>query len=220
MKKSGTTLGYQFNNPHLLRMALTHRSHSMPHNERLEFLGDSLLNCVISARLYNTYPDLSEGELSRLRAHFVQEQALCKIAGELNLSPLLMLGEGEVKSGGAQRASILADTVEALVGAVYLDGGFDKTQAWVNDLFDKSFANIDPLEISKDPKTLLQEYVQSKKIDLPIYTITTTHGQAHQQIFVVECKIAALGIQVEGEGSSRRNAEQAAAKKAYQLIRK
>lgn len=220
MKKLQAKLGYQFNNPHLLRMALTHRSHSMPHNERLEFLGDSLLNCVISARLYNTYPDLPEGDLSRLRAHFVQEQALCKIAGALNLSPALMLGEGEIKSGGAQRASILADTVEALVGAVYLDGGFDKTQAWVNDLFDRSFANIDPLEIGKDPKTLLQEYVQSKKINLPIYTIITTRGQAHQQVFVVECKISALGIQVEGEGSSRRNAEQAAAKKAYQLIHK
>ncbi len=216
--KLGAKLGYTFKNTELLHTALTHRSHSVAHNERLEFLGDSLLNCIIATRLYKLYPDLQEGDLSRLRAHLVKEQTLSKIAVSLALGEELMLGEGEQKSGGMQRPSILADTVEAIIGAVYLDGGYEKVAELVNVLYDTVWEKIDPEELGKDPKTLLQEYLQNQKMSLPIYNIIATEGEAHQQSFTVECYLKELNIRSQGHGSSRRNAEQVAAKNAYQLI--
>lgn len=216
--KLSSELGYTFKNKELLSTALTHRSHSLAHNERLEFLGDSLLNCIIAERLYQSHPDLAEGDLSRLRAHLVKEQTLSNIAVSLRLGEALMLGVGEQKTGGMQRASILADTLEAIVGAIFLDAGFEETAKWVNALYDSVWEKIDPSELGKDPKTQLQEYLQSQKMSLPLYTIVEIQGEAHQQIFTVECFLKESNIRCHGEGSSRRNAEQVAAKNAYQLL--
>lgn len=218
--KLSADLGYTFKNKELLSIALTHRSHSLAHNERLEFLGDSLLNCIIAARLYLSHPDLAEGDLSRLRAHLVKEQTLSNIATSLRLGEALMLGGGEHKTGGMQRASILADTLEAVIGAIFLDTGFEDTAKWVNALYDSVWEKIDPSELGKDPKTHLQEYLQGQKMSLPIYTITEIKGEAHQQTFIVECFLKESNVRCHGEGSSRRNAEQIAAKNAYQLLKK
>lgn len=207
-----------FRQPQLLQRALTHRSYAPEHYERLEFLGDSILGCVIAKYLYSEFPELSEGDLSRLRSNLVKESTLVLFAEQLNLGTLLKLGEGELKSGGHRRPSILADAVEALFGAIFLDGGFAAAEQAVLKLFVPYLASIDIKTLGKDAKTLLQEYLQSKRKALPVYTILDTQGVAHEQLFQVECAIPALGIATRGQGTSRRNAEQHAALAAYQLI--
>lgn len=209
-------LGHEFARPELLRQALTHRSHGSPNNERLEFLGDSVLNCAIAARLYQTYPRLPEGDLSRMRAALVKEQTLAEIAFRLKLGDILMLGEGELKSGGFRRPSILADALEAIIGAVYLDAGFVAAEQMILALYEPLLLNLDPKTIAKDPKTQLQEYLQSRKLPLPQYEVLAIRGEAHEQEFEVECIIPGLNIRSLGEGHSRRSAEQNAAIAAYQ----
>jgi len=209
-------LGHDFARPELLRQALTHRSHGSPNNERLEFLGDSVLNCAIAARLYQTYPRLPEGDLSRMRAALVKEQTLAEIASGLKLGDILMLGEGELKSGGFRRPSILADALEAIIGAVYLDAGFIAAERMILALYEPLLQNLDPKTIAKDPKTQLQEYLQSRKLPLPQYEVLVIRGEAHEQEFEVECIIPGLNIRSLGEGHSRRSAEQNAAIAAYQ----
>lgn len=208
-------LGYTFARPELLQEALTHRSHSIPHNERLEFLGDAILNCAIAALIYKSFPSLPEGHLSRLRASFVNQQALFDIALGLRMDQLIRLGEGELKSGGCHRPSILADAFEAVLGAIYLDSDFTQAEAVVKALYDPLIQKVDLKTQGKDPKTLLQEFLQSQKLALPEYAVVTTTGKAHKQKFQVECVLPALNIRTLGEGSSRRSAEQAAAKLAY-----
>ncbi len=211
-----TALGHEFASKDLLSQALTHRSHSVAHNERLEFLGDSVLNCVIASLLFDKFSKIDEGDLSRLRANLVKQQSLYEIAQRLELSQHLRLGEGELKSGGFRRPSILADTVEALFGAVFLDAGFDVARRMIKRLYQPVLDTVDPKTLGKDAKTLLQEYLQGRKIALPVYTVVATHGAAHSQEFEVECAVAKLAIQVLGGGGSRRAAEQAAAKKALE----
>jgi ribonuclease-3 len=211
-------IGYIFNRPELLHQALTHRSHSVPHNERLEFLGDSVLNCAVAALLFTHFPDLTEGNLSRVRANLVNQQALAEVARELELGKLVRFGEGEIKSGGERRPSILADALEALLGAVYLDGGFVMAEKVIIHLFTPLLHELDTGTRGKDPKTLLQEYLQSRRLALPRYAIIGTTGEAHQQHFKVECAISKLNIRTLGEGPSRRRAEQEAARQAYEQI--
>jgi ribonuclease-3 len=211
-------LGHVFVQPRLLQRALTHRSYAPEHNERLEFLGDSVLGCVIANFLYNHYPQLSEGELSRLRSSLVREDTLALLAQQLDLGSHLKLGEGERKSGGFRRPSILADALEALFGATLLDGGFTAAENVVLGLFVPYLEKIDIQTLGKDAKTLLQEHLQGKHIPLPTYTIITTEGQAHAQSFQVECAVPSLKISTHGTGSSRRNAEQQAAQAAYQQL--
>lgn len=212
-------LGHVFAQPRLLERALTHRSYAPEHNERLEFLGDSVLGCVIAKHLYAAYPQLSEGELSRLRSNLVKEETLVTFAEQLKLGGYLKLGEGERKSGGFRRPSILADAMEALFGAVLLDGGFADAEKVVLGLFVPYLEKVDIDTLGKDAKTLLQEYLQGKRIPLPAYTIVATGGLAHEQSFQVECAIPSLKISTRGEGSSRRNAEQQAAQAAYQQLK-
>lgn len=209
-------LNYQFVNVALLQQALTHRSHSAIHNERLEFLGDSILNCVIASLLYETYIVIDEGDLSRVRANLVKQQALYEVAQRIELSQFLKLGEGELKSGGFRRPSILADTLEALFGAIYLDSGFDAVRTVIKKLYEPVLNLVDPLTLGKDAKTLLQEFLQSKKIALPLYNVVATHGAAHNQEFEIECLVPKLEIHVFGSGGSRRAGEQAAAKLALE----
>ena len=210
------TTGYSFGNPDLLRQALTHRSFGATHNERLEFLGDGVLNCVVAALLFERFPQ-PEGELSRLRASLVNQQSLFETAQRIDLGGHLLLGEGEVKSGGAQRPSILADSLEALIGAAFLDGGFDAARALVARLFEQALKTADPQNVGKDAKTQLQEFLQARRMALPQYSVIATGGEAHEQSFRVECAIPELNIRTQGEGSSRRSAEQVAARRAYDL---
>ncbi|HSI23444.1 MAG TPA: ribonuclease III [Methylophilaceae bacterium] len=212
-------LGHDFTNNALLIQALTHRSHSVPNNERLEFLGDGVLNCVIAHLLYRRFPKLPEGELSRLRAHLVREATLCEIALGLSLGEYMRLGEGEMKSGGWRRPSMLADTLEALLGAVFLDAGFPAAEAVVERLYSPLLENLDPKSLGKDPKTFLQEYLQGRKLALPEYVLLATEGEAHCQVFRVECRIPALKVHARGAGNSRRAAEQQAAQAAYELLK-
>ncbi|OWJ62399.1 ribonuclease III [Paraburkholderia caledonica] len=211
-------LRYEFRNAELLRQALTHRSHSSTHNERLEFLGDSVLNCAVAALLFQRFGKLDEGDLSRVRANLVKQQSLYEIAQALNISEGLRLGEGELRSGGFRRPSILADTLEAVLGAVFLDGGFEAAQTVIKRLYVPILDHIDPRTLGKDAKTLLQEYLQGHKIALPTYTVVATHGAAHNQQFEVECTVPKLDVKVSGSGASRRAAEQAAAKKALDEV--
>jgi ribonuclease III len=213
-------LGYEFKDARLLERALTHRSFAPQHYERLEFLGDSILGCVIARYLYGEFPEMSEGDLSRLRSNLVKESTLVVFAEQLELGSHLKLGEGERKSGGFRRPSILADAVEALIGAVFLDGGFAAAEQMVMRLFVPYLARVDIKTLGKDAKTLLQEYLQGHRIALPDYSVTGTQGVAHEQQFRVECSIPALKIVTQGTGSSRRNAEQQAAAAAYQEIGK
>jgi ribonuclease-3 len=207
-------LDYSFANTDLLVQALTHRSYSAKNNERLEFLGDGALNFMIANQLYQRFPKLAEGDLSRLRAQLVKESTLSEIAFSLNLGDVLKLGEGELKSAGWRRPSILADALEALVGAVYLDGGFVAAEALVLRLYASKLDTIDPKVIDKDSKSLLQERLQAKKIAIPEYIVTHLQGEAHAQVFIVECWIEKLNIRTVGEGGSRRIAEQQAAQVA------
>lgn len=211
-------LGHVFNDVTLLRQALTHRSHSVLHNERLEFLGDSVLNCAVASLLFQKYNTINEGDLSRLRANLVKQQSLYEIALRLELAQYLRLGEGELKSGGFRRPSILADTLEALFGAIFLDAGFNAARDVIFALYTPILETVDPATLGKDAKTLLQEYLQSKKIALPVYTVAATHGAAHNQEFEVECSIPKLEIHVFGTGGSRRAGEQAAAKMALETV--
>ena len=213
-------IGYRFSRPELLSQALTHRSHSALHNERLEFLGDSILNCVVAAELYERFGGLPEGDLSRLRAHLVREEALHQLALTLKLGDTLQLGEGELKSGGFARPSILADAFEALIGAIFVDGGFPAAQETIRRLYEPLLANLDPKALGKDPKTLLQELLQARKIALPQYSVVATHGAAHSQNFEVECLIPQLSVRTTGSGSSRQNAEQEAAMRAFEQVRR
>lgn len=211
-------LGHAFSEPALLQRALTHRSYAPEHYERLEFLGDSVLGCAIAKYLYDAYPELSEGDLSRLRSNLVKESTLVMFAQQLGLGGLLKLGEGELKSGGHRRPSILADAVEALIGAIFLDGGYEAAERAVLNLFVPYLDKVDRATLGKDAKTLLQEHLQSKRQPLPVYTVLDTQGVAHEQIFHVQCTLASLNITTCGQGNSRRNAEQQAALAAYQLI--
>ena len=211
-----TSLDYSFRNKSLLEQALTHRSHSSKHNERLEFLGDSVLNCAIASLLYDRFARIDEGDLSRLRANLVKQASLAEIAQRVELSRFLRLGEGELKSGGFRRPSILADTLEAIFGAIFMDGGFDAASKVIARLYKPVLETVDPKTLGKDAKTLLQEYLQGRKIALPVYTVVATHGAAHSQEFEVECAIPKLEVQVVGICGSRRAAEQAAAKQALE----
>jgi ribonuclease III len=212
------SLGYQFKTPALLTQALTHRSFSGINNERLEFLGDSVLNFIIAHQLYLRFPKLPEGDLSRLRAQLVKESTLSEIAFSLNLGDALKLGEGELKSAGWRRPSILADALEAIVGAVYSDGGFASAEALVLSLYQEKLANIDPKIIDKDAKSQLQEFLQGKKFDLPDYNVVSIEGEAHAQTFKIGCVIEKLNITTVGEGTSRRVAEQQAAQLALDQL--
>jgi ribonuclease-3 len=212
-------LGYRFAEHALLAQALTHRSHGSPHNERLEFLGDSVLNCVIAAELFARFGALPEGDLSRLRARLVRQEALHQLAQDLGVGEHLRLGEGELKSGGSERPSILADALEALIGAIFLDGGFAAARDAVRRLYEPLLAGLDPHDPGKDPKTLLQELLQARRIALPQYTVLTTRGAAHSQHFEVECVIPQLSVRTIGSGNSRRTAEQEAAMRAFEQIR-
>lgn len=211
-------LGHTFKDAALLQQALTHRSHSSLHNERLEFLGDSILNCVVASLLFERYTKIDEGDLSRLRANLVKQQSLYEIAQRLELSQFLRLGEGELKSGGFRRPSILADTLEALFGAIFLDAGFDAARDVIRALYIPILDTVDPKTLGKDAKTLLQEFLQGKKLALPQYNVVATHGAAHNQEFEIECLVPKLDIQVFGTGGSRRAGEQAAAKLALEAV--
>lgn len=202
---------YEFAKPALLQQALTHRSYSADHNERLEFLGDSVLNCAVSGLLFQALGSLHEGELSRVRANLVKQDTLHGIAQELHLGSLIRLGEGELRSGGAKRPSILADALEAVIGAVYLDAGFDQAAALVHRLYDKVQINPEMPAAGKDGKTELQEWLQGRKMKLPQYEVMSITGAAHRQTFEVQCAIGELSLEVRGFGSSRRAAEQEAA---------
>ncbi len=208
-------LGHVFSQPQLLQRALTHRSLNQSHYERLEFLGDSVLNCVIAKHLYEAYPDLPEGDLSRLRSNLVNQQSLSLLAQQLRLGELLLLGDGERKSAGFRRPSILADALEAIFGAVFLDGGFVTAERVVLGLYIPFIERSNIQTLGKDYKTLLQEYLQGRKLALPKYTVTAIQGEAHAQVFRVECGIEQLNLATSGEGASRRAAEQAAAEAAY-----
>jgi ribonuclease-3 len=210
--------GYRFADQALLRQALTHRSHNAAHNERLEFLGDSILNCVIAAELFSMYPAMAEGDLSRVRASLVNGQNLSVLANQLDLGRRLLLGEGELRSGGAQRPSMLANAVEAVIGAVYLDAGFVVAQSFTLRIFADSLKTIDLRVAGKDAKTLLQELLQARHLPLPRYVVIATAGEAHEQSFQVECNVSELDIKTIGDGASRRAAEQVAARQAYDLI--
>jgi ribonuclease III len=211
-------LGYVFTQPQLLQRALIHRSYAPEHNERLEFLGDSVLGCVIAKHLYSNYPQLSEGELSRLRSNLVREETLATLAQQLDLGSHLRLGEGELKSGGFSRPSILADALEALFGAVMLDSDFAAAEQTVLNLYVPYLEKIDVRTLGKDAKTLLQEYLQGKRIPLPTYNVIAMQGEAHAQSFQVECVIPSLNVSARGTGTSRRNAEQQAAQTVYQQL--
>lgn len=213
-------IGYTFRQPELLRRALTHRSYSSDNNERLEFLGDGFLNCIVGLVLFERFPQLREGQLSRLRANLVNQQPLFEIALDLGLGDYLRLGEGELRSGGASRPSILADALESILGAVFLDGGFTAAREVLYGLLAGRLQEIDPDTHGKDAKTLLQEWLQSRRHGLPSYELLETTGQAHAQTFRVACRIDVLGLATEGRGMSRKAAEQAAARAAYARLNK
>jgi ribonuclease-3 len=211
-------IGHLFARPALLQEALTHRSYGVPHNERLEFLGDGVLNCVIAKILFTKYQDRPEGDLSRIRANLVNQQTLYEIAVEWQIGEQLRLGEGEVRSGGARRPSILADAVEAIIGAVFLDGGFDAATGLVEHLYAPLLDSSAPMRFAKDAKTELQEFLQGRKLPTPVYSVMSVAGEAHDQRFTVECAVPELQLKCLGEGTSRRAAEQSAARCALQSV--
>ena len=212
-------LAYRFANAGLLQRALTHRSFGADHNERLEFLGDSVLSLAVSELLFERFSGSDEGDLTRVRAHLVREDSLHRAALVLGLPEIMRMSDGEARGGGAQRPSILADATEALIGAVFIDGGYEKARALVQGLFGEIIASTEAENWSKDAKTELQEWLQARRIAVPAYSITATHGQAHAQSFEVECAIAALGMAERGEGRSRRSAEQDAASRMLVKIK-
>lgn len=211
-------LGYAPRDRDLFVVALTHRSAEGPNNERLEFLGDSVLNLLLSERLYREFAGASEGDLSRLRARLVSEEPLAGIAQEMQLGELLHLGSGELKTGGFRRQSILADAFEALCGALYLDGGLDVVRDKIMPLFEPRIATLPEPATLKDPKTRLQEFLQGDGLPLPVYSVKRTSGEPHAQVFLVDCALPHLQISTEGEGPSRRRAEQVAAQAALNAL--
>ncbi len=211
-------LGYEFADPGLLERSLTHRSAGSTNNERLEFLGDALLGFVIAEELYRRWPDLDEGELSRLRANLVNRDSLAALAQGLGLGEHLKLGPGEMKSGGHRRKSILADALEALIGSVYVDGGVEAGIAFVKALFRARLETLPPVEQLKDPKTRLQEFLQGRGLALPEYALVEVTGKAHDQRFEIRCQVDALGVAISATGTSRRKAEQAAAKSVLEQL--
>ena len=213
-----TRLGYIFSQPGLLTQALTHRSFGQPHNERLEFLGDSVLNCAVAKLLFERHADLPEGELSRLRANLVNQSVLAEIAADLQLGALLRLGDGEHKTGGASRPSILADAFEAILGAILLDSGFIAAEHVVNALFAARASSAEAGKAIKDAKTALQELLQARHLPLPQYTVQGIEGAAHRQLFFVRCEVTSHNIVAEGQGATRRVAEQEAATRALAMI--
>jgi ribonuclease III len=210
-------LGYTFKDPQILRRALTHRSFHGEHNERLEFLGDSVLNCIIATLLFDAFPAMPEGDLSRLRASLVNQSSLAEIAERLKLSQVIRLGDGELKSGGHSRPSILADTVEALIGAVYLDGGFAPAVEVVRKLFASKIESNASIQPAKDPKTALQELMQANRMPLPEYRLDRIEGEAHSQTFFITCVLESIQAEGTGVGLSRRAAEQEAAGRALEI---
>lgn len=211
-------IGHQFADPLLLRTALTHRSFGTPHNERLEFIGDGVLNCAVADLLFRRFAELAEGDLSRLRANLVRQDTLHQIALKLELGKVLRLGDGEKKSGGSERPSMLADTFEAIVGAVHLDSGFDAAYGVVARQYQSLIDQIDLSRDIKDAKTRLQEVLQGRRLPLPEYAIVETKGEQHVQEFVVSCNIQKLSIRTEARGNSRRVAEQRAARLALEAL--
>lgn len=211
-------LQHQFSNPALLGRAVTHRSFSSDHNERLEFLGDAVLNLAVADLLYDRLSDLPEGDLSRIRANLVKQDTLHQLAVDLGLPEVVRLGEGEVRSGGSKRPSILADAMEAVIGAVYLDAGFAAAQSLVHRLFHAVEINPQMQASAKDAKTELQEWLQGRKMKLPLYRVVGTLGVAHKQTFDVECEIVELNLTERGIGASRRAGEQAAAAAMLQTL--
>jgi len=210
-------LGYQFEQEDYLITALTHRSAGTPHNERMEFLGDALLNCITAKSLFEQFPAAREGELTRLRANLVKRDTLVKIAQRIELGQYLRLGEGELKTGGEQRSSILADAVEAILGAIYLDSGMTVCQSVVWQLWEESLVSLSSRHI-KDPKTRLQEHLQAHQLPLPVYQVLSIGGTPHAQEFKVECTVPSLSEPTYGSGESRRRAEQSAAAKALTIL--
>ncbi len=211
-------LGYEFHQRQLLQQALTHRSAGAINNERLEFLGDAILNCTIAQALYDRFPRATEGELSRYRAAMVRGDTLADVAREFELGPFLQLGAGELKSGGHERSSILADTVEALIGAISLDSDMPTAQTRVMAWWQSRLDDMDPELVLKDPKTRLQEFLQGQSLPLPEYQVTATAGKAHNQTFTVACHVQGLASPVVASESSRRGAEQSAARHALELL--
>jgi len=212
-------IGHRFADGRLLNRALTHRSFGADHNERLEFLGDAVLSVVVSGLLYERFKGSDEGDLTRVRAHLVREESLHRVALQLALPEVLHLGEGEARGGGAQRASILADAVEALIGATFVDGGFEASRTVVTGLFGEVIATTDLASWSKDAKTELQEWLQARRLPVPTYRISATRGQAHAQTFEVECVVPALNLVEQGVGRSRRVAEQEAARRMLDSLK-
>lgn len=211
-------IGYQFNDEGMLQQALTHRSYARKNNERLEFLGDAILNCTIAQALYHQFPNAKEGQMSRLRAHLVKGDTLAEIGREFKLGDFLRLGSGELKSGGFRRDSILADAVEAIIGAISLDADLAKAQTVLLSWYQDRLANLDLKENIKDSKTRLQEYLQARRLPLPEYQVMHISGEAHQQEFTVHCGVESLDEPMQGIGSSRRMAEQEAALAALKAL--
>jgi ribonuclease-3 len=219
LQRLTAALGHEFADPDLLRQAMTHRSSGVSHNERLEFLGDAILSAVISAALYERFRDLKEGDLSRQRASLVRQESLAQLAQNLGVGDYLRLGEGELKSGGFRRPSTLADALEAIFGAVFMDAGFGPARNVILRLFTPLLDGLNPSVSAKDPKTALQEILQARRMALPRYSLVETRGKAHAQEFEVECMIPELSIRSTGSGNSRRIAEQAAAQIALTRLR-
>jgi ribonuclease-3 len=213
-------LKYQFQQPKLLTMALTHRSKGMDHNERLEFLGDSVVNFIIAELLYQQFPKASEGDLSRWRATLVNRDTLAELAKEFELGRYLFLGPGELRSGGSERQSILSCAMEAIIGAVYLDGGFEAARTKISDWYEPLLQSLSSAASHKDPKTVLQELLQSRRLPLPAYVVETTEGEAHQQLFTVSCQVEGVAQKTFGKGTSRRRAEQSAALNMLEILKK
>ncbi|HGJ5858432.1 ribonuclease III [Arsenophonus nasoniae] len=218
IKQLQRKLGYAFKQIELLKQALTHRSASSGHNERLEFLGDSILSFVIANDLYHRFPKVDEGDMSRMRATLVRGNTLAELAREFDLGECLRLGPGELKSGGFRRESILADTIEALIGSIFLDSDIQTTERIVLAWYDTRLIEISPGDKQKDPKTRLQEYLQGRHLPLPSYLVVRVRGEAHDQEFTIHCQVSGIKEPVEGVGSSRRKAEQAAAEQALKIL--
>lgn len=219
LKRLQTDLNYHFSDLELLETATTHRSVGLRNNERLEFLGDSILGFVIAEQLFNKFPAADEGQLSRLRASLVKKESLAVIGRELSLGKYLKLGQGELRSGGHARDSILADAVEAIIAAIYLDAGYEKSRAFILNLYQSQLSEVSLEEGKKDPKTRLQELLQANKLPLPSYTVIESSGPQHKQQFIVNCQVEGLNLSANGKGESKRKAEQAAAKQILDLYK-
>lgn len=213
-------LGYSFKNPKLLKMALTHRSSHEKNNERLEFLGDSIVNCIIAEILFKQFPQAQEGDLSRFRASLINRDTLGELAREFDMGRYLFLGPGELKSGGNARLSILSCAIEAVIGAIYLDGGFEAIYECITRWYEPLLHSLSDAKSHKDPKTQLQEYLQRHHTDLPVYVVESVKGEAHQQLFTVSCYVESISQKIMGTGTSRRRAEQDAAEKMLEGFKK